>query len=307
MQLPKYLPFADGKWQLNMGVKPLDLATLIEIDDKFEYELLLKEKLLADRYPDVFAALPGSEPSQQEVLEVIIAHLQQYFPQYYQWSEEAIACPRTGQVWKFADFAHAPLDLAGRILQEDIVIMESSPDGYILTAASECFRLRWNLQEKMGQPLAKIHSPVPGYDKKLQHPMDNLFAKIQVQHPIWRMNWSIVDDPVMLLEPSNSTLELDPRITTDNAGETLWLRMERQCLRRLPQTGAIIFFTHTYVDPLSILRQIPGAATALISTIELMPKEMQNYKNLLPIRQALLSYLEKIAEGEKNKVTSASL
>ena len=294
MQLPKYLPFTDGKWQLNMGVKPLDLTTLIEIDEKFAHELLLKEKLLHDRYPEVFAALPGSEPSQQEVLEMILAHLRQYFPQYYQWSDEAIACPSTGQVWKFADFAHAPLDLAGRIIQEDLVIMESSPNGYILTAASECFRLRWNLQEKMGQPLAKIHSPVPGYDKKLQRPMDNLFARITVKNPIWRMNWSIVDDPIMLLEQFNPDLEIDPRITTDNAGENLWLRMERQCLRRLPQTEAIVFFTHTYIHPLSVLTQLPGSATALIAAIENMPTEMQNYKNLLPIRQALLSYLEKI-------------
>lgn len=307
MQLPKYLPFTDGKWQLNMGVKPLDLATLIEIDDKFAHELLLKEKLLADRYAAVFAALPGSEPSQKEVLEMILAHLQQYFPNYYQWSEDAIACPRTGQVWKFADFAHAPLDLAGRIIQEDLVIMESSPEGYILTAASECFRLRWDLQEKMGKPLAKIHNPVPGYEKKLQHPMDSLFARVRVEHSLWRMNWSIVDDPVMLLEPVVSTLDLDPRITTDNAGETLWLRMERQCLRRLPQTGAIVFFTHTYVYPLSILIKLPGSAAALMTTIEHMPQEMQNYKNLIPIRQALLSYLEKIAETEKSPVASVSL
>ncbi len=294
-QIPKYLPFADGKWQLTMGVKPLDLATWIEIDEEFERELLLKEELLKDRYDDVFAALPGSEPSQQETLEVILEHLQTYFPEYYQWDQDSIACLATGQVWKFADFRHAPLDLAGRIIQEDIVLMEASPQGYIMTAAAECFRLMWFIHEKIGKPLAQIHSPVPDYDKKLAHPMDNLFAKMKPEHPLWRMNWGIVDEPIMLLEQERYKEELAARITPENAGENLWLRMERQCLRRLPKTGAIVFFTHTYIHPLSVMEQIPPVAAALAAALKQMPRAMQSYKNILPVQQALYSYLEKIS------------
>jgi len=294
-KIPKYLPFADGKWQLTMGVKPLDLATWIEIDEEFERELLLKEELLRDRYGDVFVALPGSEASQQETLEVILEHLQKYFPQYYQWDQDSIACLSTGQVWKFADFHHAPLDLAGRIIQEDIVLMEASPQGYIMTAAAECFRLMWSIHEKIGKPLAQIHSPVPDYDKKLEHPMDNLFAKMKPEHPLWRMNWGIVDEPIMLLEKERYKEELETRITPENAGENLWLRMERQCLRRLPRTGAIVFFTHTYIHPLSAMEQIPPVAAALASALKQMPQSMQSYKNILPVREAIYSYLEKIS------------
>lgn len=278
-----------------MGVKPLDLKTWIEIDADFEQELLLKEQLLQDRYSDVFAALPGSEPSQQEILQTIVAHLKQYFPQYYDWGEDAIACLPTGQVWKFADFRHAPLDLAGRLIQEDIVLMEASPTGYIMTAAAECFRLRWTISEKLGKPLAQIHQPVPEYAEKLQQPMDNLFAKLKSDRPLERMNWGIVDDPALLLEHTRSEAELRARVTPENAGETLWLRVERQCLRRLPQTGAIVFFTHTYIHPLAVMANIPTIAAALASALGQMPDTMQNYKNILPFREALLSYLERIS------------
>ena len=299
MELPKYLPFADGKWQLTMGVKPLDLATWIEIDGDLGRELLLKEELLRDRYSAMFLALPGSEPSQQEMLEIVIAHLQQYFPQHYHWSAESVTCLATSQGWKFADFYHAPLDLVGRIIQEDMVLMESSPAGYIMTAAAECFRLRWHIQEKIGKPLAQIHSPVPDYEQKLAHPMDNLFARIPVAYPLWRMNWGIVNDDNLLLEEDEYKIELDNPITIANAGDRLWLRVERQCLRRLPRTGAIAFSTHTYIHSLSVVVQIPNKAAALLSALKQMPPEMQHYKGILPIQEALFGYLELVYD-QKN-------
>ena len=39
-------------------------------------------------------------------------------------------------------------------------------------------------------------------------------------------------------------------VTADNAGSTLFVRSERQTLRRLPQTGAILFTIGIYVSPL---------------------------------------------------------
>ncbi len=42
-------------------------------------------------------------------------------------------------------------------------------------------------------------------------------------------------------------------VTADNAGETLFVRSERQTLRRLPRTGAILFTIGIYVEPLGAL------------------------------------------------------
>ena len=42
-------------------------------------------------------------------------------------------------------------------------------------------------------------------------------------------------------------------LTTDNAGQTLFVRSERQTLRRLPETGAILFTIGIYVEPLHAL------------------------------------------------------
>lgn len=164
MSKPKYLPFASGEWRLSLGMKPLKIKEWIEIDEHFCAELALKDNLLKEQYSEVFASLKGSEASQLEVLELLLDHLLEYFPQHYQRLGKKIVNLATGQVWETADFEAAPLELAGRLVQEDLIILQPSPDGYVLAAASVCFPLRWRLQQKIGHPLVEIHQPVPGYD-----------------------------------------------------------------------------------------------------------------------------------------------
>jgi len=288
-----YLPFADGQWRLNLGLKGLNLPEWIDIDQHFIKELALKDNLLKNQYSDVFASIPESQSSQQAVLDLLLNHLLDYFPQYYQQQGTIIENRCTGQVWNIADFEAAPLDLAGRLVQEDLLLLQPSPSGYILAAASLCFPLRWRLSEKIGRNLAQIHAPVPGYEKKLKSPVDGLFERLKFEHPSWRMNWSIVDTPELFLPPSQTT-DLDTIINKENAGEKLFLRRERQTLRRLSQSQDILFTVHSYVDPLKSFENDPSMAAKLAQAIQQIPTEMQSYKNLLPIREALLGYLNQI-------------
>lgn len=288
------LPFADGQWRMIMGLKALNLQEWIDIDQHFTEELALKDQLLKNQYLDVFASLPNSQSSQQEVLDLLLAHLLNYFPQYYQQQGEIIENLFTGQIWHLADFEAAPLDLAGRLVQEDLLLMQQTSSDYILSAASLCFPLRWRLSEKIGRPLAQIHAPVPGYQDKLESPVNRLFERLQFEHPSWRMNWSIVETPQLFLLPSSTAVETI--INPENAGEKLWIRVERQTIRRLQKSQDILFTTHSYVYPLNSLEADPLMAANLAQAIQQIPKEMQSYKNILPIRKALLSYLNQLSE-----------
>jgi hypothetical protein len=53
----------------------------------------------------------------------------------------------------------------------------------------------------------------------------------------------------------------------------------------------------TYVHPLRVLEDQPQMAESLAEMIQQMPVEMQEYKNILPIRPVLLGYLEEIANS----------
>jgi hypothetical protein len=290
---PTYLPFTDGQWRMSLGLKALNIQDWLEIDEQFADELALKGELLKKQYSDVFVSLPESQPSQQEALNLLLNHLLEQFPQYFRSHGSIIKNLITGQIWNVTDFEAAPLDLAGRLVQEDLVIMQPSPEGYILAAASLCFPLRWRLREKLGRPLAQIHSPVPGYQDKLERPIDSFFDRLKPSHPVWRLNWSIVDSPQLFLAQDQE--KQDTTINAENAGERLWLRVERQTLRRLRVSSDILFTIRTYVYPLHILEDDPAMAHNLEEAVKQIPSEMQSYKNILPIREALLGYLAQVA------------
>ncbi|MBE9169640.1 DUF3445 domain-containing protein [Pleurocapsales cyanobacterium LEGE 06147] len=273
-----------------MGLKPLKWQDWIEIDDQFVAYLTRKQELFQDRYPEVFASLSSSEAGQKEVLDLLLDYLPQRFPQYYQRRGDRIENILMQQFWNISDFEAKPLDLAGRLVQEDLCLMRSSPDGYILIAASVCFPSNWRLEDKLGQPLDQIHKPVPQYTEKLEDSTNNFFDHLKVDCPVYRLNWTIVDTSELSLRGSKSFSQLD-EITVENAGEKLWIRVERQTLRRLEKSNHVLFTIRTYLYPLSIVESNPAIAQNLSTAIQQMPSEIQRYKHLLAIRKILLDYL----------------
>jgi dimethylamine monooxygenase subunit A len=305
--LGRYMPypFADGDYSLSLGLVPMREESWLDFDDKYVAEMAEKARRLRYEHDMVFRALRGTEPGQREVLELLLEHLSACYPQYFRFSSLSyggrsdatgrIENVLNGDVWNIADFCHAPLDLAARLIQEDLCLM--SPDGkgtYLLTAASVCFPLRWELTDKIGLPMAGIHQPVPDYDEKLAAPADRYMLGLKEHKPSWRCNWSIVNAPDLYLKQRRHKQDRDTEITAENAGRKLWIRSERQTLRKLLRSGDVLFTIRTYIKPLSVLEEFPSVARGLSQAIGKMPPRMRSYKNLLPISDALLAYLDRV-------------
>lgn len=300
-----YLPFVGTKGRSAMGLRPLDPKDWIEIDQDFVSQLGYKAWLLAHRYEDVFVSSVETQAAQQECLDLLTAHLVQHFPDIYQLSDRkpegemlapsTIANIRTKQTWHCSDFSLDPLDLAARLVQEDLCLMLPTDAGYQLAAASVCFPLRWKLKEKLSKPIAQIHQQVPGYPDKLARPVNHVFDSLREEYPGVRFNWSIVDSPELHLTQEKHVTDFDPSITIENIEEKLWLRVERQTLRRLPISRGILFTIRTYVYPLTQVVKNPEVAVQLAGAVRSLHPDMQKYKNLLPFRQALLTYLDSYA------------
>ena len=286
-----YQPFTKNHWRLSMGLQPLEVKDWIQLGTDYLEQMAAKRQLLQQNYDEVFASLPDSQPAQQEVLSLLVEHLLQHFPEQFQWEGNTITNHFTRESWCPSDFAKNPLDLAGRLVQEDLCLMLSGTSGYELAAASLCFPSRWRLREKLGQPLAHIHHPVPGYHEQLEHPVDNFFQRLKPDFPGWRLNWSIHPTPNLFLPPHEDVSDLISAITSENAGDRLWLRTERQTLRRLPASSGILFTIRTRIHPLSGIANYPEAANNLMHIIQTMPAEMHQYKHIQPMRPALLGYL----------------
>jgi hypothetical protein len=290
---PKYFPYADGRWRLHPGLAPLDPAEWIEIDGQFDEQLALKADLLERRRGAVLVALPESEAACEEVLHRLAVHLPEHFPRRYRRCAGGLEDVQTGRIWRLDGWEDTPLELAARLVQEDLCVLRPRENQYLLAAACVCFPSRWSLREKMGRPLTAIHAPVPGYGAQLSGPVDRLFARLKPEAPQCRLNWTIVETSALHLAPDGPR---DMRgIDGLNAGQRLWLRIERQTLRRLDAGNAVLFTIRTHLHPLSTLEGNPPMAAALASTVRQLPKPMQLYKSIEPVREALLAYLDALA------------
>ena len=291
---PRYIPFLGGKHRLTMGLMPLRLSDWIEVDGKFEDELAQKNILLAERPAEVVATRLGSEAAQQEVLQLLVEHLSEYHGNLLRREGEKLILPTIGQIHDMAEWRSAPIDLAGRLAQEDFCLMAPGKEGYTLEAASLCFPSRWRLADKIGHPMGLIHAPVPGYREKLERPVGRFFDYLDASRPVWRVNWSLNDDPSLFQPVRRLESEPDEAITTNNAGQRIFLRCERQTIRRLPVTGWVLFTIKTHVDPLSSLAGRPDIAEALAGSIRSLPDGSRRYKNIMPFEKSVLAYLDSL-------------
>lgn len=263
MRLP--LVFLDGPWKLAMGLNALESDDWLWRDAGFAAETAERGRLLAEHRNEVLAELPGAAGAVAELVAMVRAFF-------------ALA-PAAGML---ADLA--------RLAQEDFCLLQKQADGqYALTAAILCFPAHWRLGEKLGRPLREIHAPVPGFAARLAGPVDRFLANLAVERPVWRANWSVVEDPA-LFHPHARVPRAD--LTPEQAGEQLWLRVERQTLRRLPETGAVVFTIRTLVRPLVEIAAMPGVAGAMAARLRELEPGMAGYKGLPGFREPLLAWLD---------------
>lgn len=246
------VPWMDPAAARLPGIQPLAVSDWIPRDDAFAGQMALRDGLIARRPGDVLGALATAAPAVAECLALMVDHLR-----------HDGGYGRSGNLLRRPDGVSVrvdgmPLSVIGRLSQSDICLMEKDARGrWCLTAAALCFPASWRLSEKLGRDLPGLHRPVSEYDDGLARRVTRLFDGIRVEQPLWRANWMVYDDP-SLYQPRN---EDDPR-RAPSTGQGRYLRSERQSLRRLPETGAVVFGIHTTVMPLDRLPDDARAALA---------------------------------------------
>jgi hypothetical protein len=294
-------PFAGGQFRVSMSLLPLDFAEWVEVDGDFEPQLREKRRLMAEHRHEVFGALPEARAASDELLRFLVENVTTHHSERFRREGAGVRILGLDEVLSPGDADWHPVELAGRLVQEDWCLLQTNAEGepYRLIAATLCFPSRWRLHEKLGLPLADVHGPVPIYAEKLAKPVDRFFGLLKADKPVRRVNWSLYDDPRLFQPTGHGMTEADPSINAENAGERLWLRMERQTLVRLPETGAIVFGIRTHQHRMRVFEAEPQAAADLAASIRSMPPEMQLYKSIGRLAGPLLGYLDRIAEGPR--------
>jgi hypothetical protein len=280
-----------------MNILPLAVEEWTEVDWDFTDQMAEKRRVMALLRPEVFGALPSSDAACAELRDLLVAHVLADHPDRFQAAPGGVRIPAIGETLDPHDPTWHPIEMAGLLAQEDWCVLQAEAEEgpYVLTAGSLCFPSRWRLGDKLGRPLAAVHGPVPLYAEKLARPVDRFFLHLKPDKPVRRVNWGVIDDPTLCQFAGHGRTGVNPAITPENAGDTLWLRMERQTLRRLPVTGAIVFGIRTYVHPLAVFADDPAGAADLAQGIRTMPDEMKAYKSIASYEAALLAFLDRLA------------
>ncbi len=286
------LPFVAGPYRMAMNLVALPPDELLEIDEHYPAEMAERRGLLATRHADVFAVTPGSEAAREEVLSVIAALLPRRYPGWFTRDSAVLHNHLTGEAWDLTASAHDPLELAGRLVQEDLCLIDTAGPDPVLCAAILCAPTRWRLREKIGQPLAAVHGPVPIYAERLARPVDRFMNALQPGRLTERVNWSVIDDGALFQLHGKHRTTVNSAVTPENAPQTLFLRVERQTLMRLPRSGSVLFAIHVHSYPLARVLAVPGAAAALAAAVRGLPGEFSAYKSIPTIEAALLACLE---------------
>ena len=229
------------------GVAPLGDEPWFLVDEAYAAQMAERCRLLRDRREDVVASDAPDPDAVSHMLDAVLTHL----PPEFTRAGDSVHCPDGRTV--IVDRAD-PFGSLGRILQNDICLLEKRGGEHVLTGAVLCFPASWRLREKIGHPLTHIHIPVASYTDDIARRVQRLFDGVRPGRPIWRFNALWYEDPA-LFQPRSAA---EPRPLT-RAGQTPYLRSERQVLWRLPQSDAVLFTIHTFMVA---RKDVPGAAKA---------------------------------------------
>lgn len=274
---PRYQPYLDvapSPFRWRLGLRPLDLDEWLQLDDEYDTMIRRKREVMADHPATAFAALDDVIAESTEIRDAIVAHL------------ESLDDPRVGAV----EHQLHPLDAAARLVQEDLVFLVEREGRLVCGGGSVCFPNRWDLPSKIGRTMAEIHEPVARLNEHLEAPIDKFFDRLTPDRSFWRLGWGVLDTDE-LYQPTDGTA---PNRPTDAPAAAHHLRVERETLRRMPETGCVLFTIRTYLCPLDAVPG-PGDALALADAIDSMPTDVAAYKQLEGPGSAVSGWLRRAA------------
>ncbi|MEO0878959.1 MAG: DUF3445 domain-containing protein [Pseudomonadota bacterium] len=246
-------PWMEPRADVLPGLQPITCADWLCVDDAFAAQMAYRDHLLETIRGDVLMTSDASAESACELLRILIEEL-----------SAADGYRRDGDQFLRSDGKQvslnmtAPLETSARLVQEDLAILEFDGARHRFVAGAVCFPASWLLKEKIGRTLASLHRPVDRYTDQIDGRIERVFANLRPETPLMRANFLVYTDPDLHQPlPEGVAKRFD-------VSAPRYIRVERQTLRRLPQTKAIVFAIHTFQTPASTLSATSYARLAAL-------------------------------------------
>ncbi|KAJ4011961.1 hypothetical protein NW752_004355 [Fusarium irregulare] len=293
-------------YQVTMGLRTCPVEEWIELDNHFPKYHADKAARIAERGTKCVDTHPDAYPAAIELLQELADYLPARYPSLYERTSVGIKNKWSGEDFNIVErpLAEDPMAICARLIQDDLAIMVERPDGqYYLLAGAILLAGFWRLSDKFGMSLSDIHTSgdVPHFREKLETGMCKFFKRLRPETVYNRNNYFLqVDDSLAWSWSIGS--EDAPSVSwstaeKDKAIEHHMFRSERQSLRRLPKTGAVVFTIRTYFHPVTDIAKEDYVPGRLASAVRSWDDKVANYKGRAKYGDVLLEYLDR--EHEK--------
>lgn len=186
-----------------------------------------------------------------------------------------------------------PADLTGLAArwEPDLLLLNRDAAGeFRLAGGAVCFPSFWNPAEKLGRPVDEIHAPVPTLNVELGPRIRTFLARLPAGVVFERENWGLAAGSEASMHPQRGR----PRLETDTPLDGVWLRLEEQMFRALPQSSGVLFLIRLTVHPLRAVLAEPSVRVGFLRLLATMPEEVAAYKGLSAVRSGLQRQIQEL-------------
>ena len=272
---PRHRPWEEAA-DFRIGLAPIAAADWLEGGEADP--AARKDALFAADRDVVWAELPSSRPAQAEVLRMV-------------GSAVGPVAPRPDL---------PPLYAAARAVPDDLCLMQKLDGQWRLTALSLSAGSFFTASEVVGRSLAELHAPVTGFAERLLVRVQRIFEGLRPELVLERRNWTLLNSHDLHTPRAAPIRARIGEIAPNEAGQALHLRVERQTLRRLPETGGALFTIRVWLAPLGSLAEEPARLAAFAEAWRTATPEFRAYKRLDlydPLVEAFLASVDAAAPG----------
>ena len=290
-----------------MGLRAMAWDEWIELDSHYPRFHADKARRIAERGPKCCKTDPVAFDGAIELLEEFCSYLPARYPSLYRRTAVGMDNLWSGEKFNILErpLAEDPMQMAARMVQDDLAIMFEGGDGqYYLRAGAILLAGFWRLEDKWGMPLSQIHASgdVPQFREKLEKGMMNFFRRVRPEDPVLRNNYFLqVDDDLAWSHSIGSEDSEDVAWSTaqkNKAIEHHYFRSERQSLHRLPRSGGVVFTIRTYFHPITEIAEEDYVPGRLASAVRSWGEDVSSYKGKERYGDVLLEFLDRKHEEQ---------
>jgi dimethylamine monooxygenase subunit A len=308
-------PFAEDTYMYSVNIEPHTKGPVgavtefaFDIDEHYVAECEDKAKTLAldaGRYQ----ALPHMAEAQWDFLELTMESLSNDYPDLFSlkkdgllwtWENKPLGIKNTFTFGDSASFDMDPMEYMGRQVQGDFVLLDQRNGTLYADAGFITSQADWSLAFDVGMAWHEWHGPVPQVTKLgvMDRALKFLMA-LQLGAPVRRLNWTMTINPRLDTSPENYPLWGGDRnkVTLDNVGELVHLRVELQSLFRLPRSNAIVFSIRCYLINMNELTTSARWAKRFHRVLKSLHPDLVEYKGLTKFKDLTVQWLSKKDDG----------